>query len=104
MRRILVSAAIALTLASATAVSAQERRGEGTAARSPRVSAGISRPTRVSGEFHGTRHFGYRARGYRGYGYGPRRYYTSYGYRPYGYRSYGYAPGVYGYRADACDW
>ena len=96
MRNLIVSIAAILLFASATSVAAQERR-DGRAVGSPRVSANVSRPARVSGDFRGTRRFGYRARvygSYDGYGYrSPRRYYRSYGYGP-----------VYGYRGDSCDW
>jgi len=105
MRNLIGSIAAILLFASATTVAAQERR-DGRAVGSPRVSANVSRPARVSGDFRGTRRFGYRARvygAYDGYGYRPyRRYYASYPYRRY-YRTYGYGP-VYGYRGDYCDW
>ena len=107
MRSLIIPTAVLLLFASVSTVVAQERR-DGPIARSPRVSADISHPARVSGEFRGPRRFGYRARvygDYYGYGYRPYRYYTAYGYRPYHryYRSYGYGP-VYGYRGDYCDW
>jgi hypothetical protein len=107
MRSLIMPTALLLLFASATTIVAQERR-DGATARSPRVEANISRPVRVSGEFRGTRRFGYRTRvygDYYGYGYRPYRYYTAYGYRPYYryYRSYGYGP-VYGYRGGYCDW
>ena len=109
-RFILPAAAFLFIFSTASNVVAQDRR-DGSTMRSPRVSAGIARPARVSGEVRESRRLGYRARvysGYDGYGYRARRYYPGYGYayRPYRYyRSYGYGPVAYGYRrGDYCDW
>src|SRR5438105_4783752 len=106
MRNLIAAIAAVLLFASATTVAAQERRDRRDMT-SPRVSANVSRPVRVSGEFRGTRRFGYRApvySSYDGYGYLPyRRYYASYPYRPYRYYRNGYGP-VYGYRGDYCEW